>query len=651
MWAKKSDPLPHPDTRSVDRLRALDAKYADASGETERWSEDRAMRDSERDRDQDRPRDKLPAPKAKSGAWALTFGLLLVLVWFGGVAAAIGGYLLGGGALALPDWAWALGGVGVVTVGGVIWLGALVVREGVRARSAAERLHAAADLLLSPASVAEASMRRLGAVIRHEIATMDRTLAEALTRLQSVEQSLSRHTGAISGAANAAETGANALVGRLDGHAKTLTDIAAMLKSRADEINAVSTEQTDRVGQTLTHADVVLRDIEARMSKRVGEIDAAITGMGAKSEQFQNAAKGVAQKAQMLDSSLGEALHTIATASRLVDMSKDSTAKAADAARATADAVQRGVGEALERATAAVRQLRADAEATDAAGRASLAQLREAGDAARVAADNARAAADAYAAQVQRRIQELSQAVFDAAARSDRYADAKLAQALRDLQSPAVFDPHAASSTEPFATRATDAEFRAALDAAAPSLARPPVEPTPQSGAAAKPGAWSWRDVLATADAPAAQPASPPSSMMSLHASASLAPPSPLVNAPQAPTRAPGLHMGRIAAAFDDISVNPFTAIAGEALHKVVSRLGNGAIARRRAVREAAPETVLRIRSRLLADTPLREAASAFLAERDPLFDALSPDAARRAAGEAETAEGRAFLLLDAAMR
>ncbi len=634
MWAKRSEPLPHPDARSAERARAHEA---DRSG-------DHAANSSAR------------ASKPKSGAWALALGAVLVLVWFGGVATAAVGYVLGGGRLDFPDWELALGGVGVLTVGGVIWLAALVVREGVRARSAAERLHAAADLLLSPASAAETSMRRLGAVIRHEIATVDRTLAEALARLQGVEQSLSRQSSAISSAANSAESGVSALSGRLDGHARTLTDIAAMLKSRAEEITAVSAEQTDRVAHTLTHADVVLRDIEARMSQRVGDIDATLAAMSAKNDQFNNVARGVAQKAQMLDSSLGEALHTIATAARLVDMSQDATAKAAEAARVTADAVQRGVGETLERATAALRQLRADSEAADAAGREGLVQLRDAGEAARLAAENARAAADAYAAQVQRRVQDLAQAVFDAAARSDRYADTRLAQALRELQTPVGADAPAGSPAAERAStpvvvappRASDAEFRSALDAAAPSLAgsnasgvtmgvaagqgRAPGDAL-SMGAASRPNAWSWRDVLAIADTPDAP---------SAHAPATQSPAGHRAAAPQ---------MGRIGSAFDDIGVNPFTALAGEAMERVLGRLGNGAIARRRAVREVAHETVLRIRSRLLADTPLREAASAFLAERDPLFDALSPEAARLAVAEAETAEGRSFLLLDAAMR
>jgi hypothetical protein len=640
MWAKRSEPLAHPDARSAERARAHDP---DSSGD--RGASSKAASS------------KAGSSNPKSGAWALTLGSVLVIVWFGGVAAAAVGYVLDGGRLDLPDWEIALGGVGVVTIGGVIWLAALVVREGIRARSAAERLHAAADLLLSPASAAETSMRRLGAVIRHEIATVDRTLAETLARLQAVEQSLSRQSSAISSAANSAESGANALAGRLDGHARTLTDIAAMLKSRAEEITAVSVDQTDRVAQTLTHADVVLRDIETRMSQRVGDFDATLSTMSARSDQFNTVARGVAQKAQMLDNSLGEALHTIATAARLVDMSQDATSKAAEAARVTADAVQRGVGETLERATAALRQLRADSEAADAAGREGLVQLRDAGEAARLAAENARAAADAYAAQVQQRMQDLAQTVFDATARSDRYADARLSQALRELQSSVVVDGPAAGpqgaerASTPVVVappRASDAEFRSALDAAAPSLAgsspagaglgvsarqvRAPGD-SPSVGPAGRASAWSWRDVLATADAQDGSSADLP---------ANQSPAGHRVAAPQ---------MGRIGAAFDDIGVNPFTAIAGEAMERVLGRLGNGAIARRRAVREVAHETVLRIRSRLLADTPLREAASAFLAERDPLFDALSPETARRAIAEAETAEGRSFLLLDAAMR
>ncbi len=179
----------------------------------------------------------------------------------------------------------------------------------------------------------------------------------------------------------------------------------------------------------------------------------------------------------------------------------------------------------------------------------------------------------------------------------------------------------------------------------------PPVQPprTPaMSAAAATPAMPGFAHAFAQPPAPATAPVSARGAAQpqtfSLHHSAPAAaigavrPADPLFDRPP-PTP------GRTAQMMETIGVRLPEVFSTAALDRIGARARNGTQARRRAVRDAAPEAVLRLAERFDTDPRAREEAARFLeAEGARIADLLGRGRASMSADQT-----RAFLLIDAA--
>jgi hypothetical protein len=107
----------------------------------------------------------------------------------------------------------------------------------------------------------------------------------------------------------------------------------------------------------------------------------------------------------------------------------------------------------------------------------------------------------------------------------------------------------------------------------------------------------------------------------------------------------PAVAPGRTSQMLEAVGIRVADVFSPAALERIAARARNGTQARRRAVRDAAPEAVLRLTERFETDPRAREEASRFLeAEGSRLADLLGRG---RASMSAEAT--RTFLLIDAA--
>lgn len=578
MAAKKKDMFQADEPEKPSRFRSrTEERVVDLNDEAERRAE----------RLRHEPDEKVERKVKNAGGWAVWFSILLAVTWLGGVGAFLVGYYTPEQLIALPA-PIALGG-GLMILGGgimILFMGFLV-RETAQTRAMSRRLAAAADVLLTPAAIGESTTKKLGGAIRSELAILDKALTDTAQRLQTLENTVTSQSTALTSAAIAVET-----------HTRNFAQSADTLDAKAHMIEETVSRHTQRVGDAFAAAQNAARDIESRVVGTSDNLKASSEAILAKSEQLTFLAKQVNQKANSLDVALDSALKTLATASHLVDAAKASTNMATDASKSAADSVRAAISDSIERARAVAEQIRAEHKALEDVGQVSFQAIKQ-------AAEVARGATETLTQHSERRIAELSQTLQDAVLKADRVAEQRIDQARRVVErTGSAFD-----------------EIQDRQQAGKKQALPPEQEVKPRDMTKAKQDdSWRWKDVLADADSVPAATALP------VAANAGQSAPAPI---------------DKLTAALTTAGAEPFQAISDSKLKEILKRGQESAAARRWAVWDAAPEALRKAKAALSLDAGMRNAARMFMAE-----ECTKPQDARYFA----TASGRTFLILDAAL-
>lgn len=622
--------------------------------------------------DADRPLPPVEAALA-AGSWMARAALFLALAWVAAaicVTAALTGMgalgqitVIQGAALAFATFLPAC----------LLLFAGAAAREGVRAQALARRLADAADRMMNPSPVAEAAARRLGISVRSEIAAFDRSLEEALAKLAAVEAVVARQTQAVDKAAATAQTGAGAMVNGLERERAVLMQISADLDAGVARLGETVQRQSQAIVGAAREAEVQLRAADQVLDGRLQAFGAAAGAIGDRTDRLTHAANATAESTRRLETALSGALDTLAQATSLTEAAKKSTEQATLAANTTAGAVRETTNRAIEDARRVAELIRAEAQTVEREAAAALDRLREAGEAARLAAVDAREATRAPTPG--RRFGRTGQPFgFIAGGKGNR-------EERRRDPGPPVAQVAARADARGFGEQTPRVQGRATLE----------DQVNAERGNAER---WTWRDMLRTAEpepapiqqqreqvgrtlvtatpneyeAPTAvrrapepknrvvativtpplapvgvRPAAAPA--FSFHgpgrAAVAVAEPQPLDTLFDRPSP----PLGRTAQMMETVGVRLNEAFSPAALDRIAARARNGTQARRRAVRDAAPETVLRLAERFDADPRAREEAARFLeAEGARIADLLGRG---RASMNADAT--RAFLLIDAA--
>lgn len=633
----------------------------------------------------------------RAGGWMATAAFVLAAIWVS-AAFTIAIAVLGADRIAQLTTieTAALFFVALLPAALLIFAGA-AAREGVRAQAQARRLADAADRMMNPSPVAEAAARRLGISVRGEIAALDRSLGETLVKLEAVQSVISRQTQAVDQAALTAQQGAGHLVGGLERERAVLTKISEDLSAQAAKVSDAIGRQTQAITASAREADAHLRAADQVLEERVQSFGATSAMMGDRTAMLTQAAAQTSSSTQRLESALAGALDTLAKATSLTEAAKQSTEAATLAANTTAGAVRETTTRAIDDAKRAAELIRAEAQAVEREAAAALERLREAAELARTAAEGARAATGALPPR--------QPAPAPTPAPSSRPffftgSGAKERDVARRDTDRRAFDRMESERLGQVA-RAPDSDPRRGGDDGFGATAvrvseRPQSRLSLDETVAAERSnreRWTWRDMVGAIEAETDVKAEPviaeakpaPASRALVYAAPNefdarptftiraasapaLAPkpaPPAAVIAPPPPRTAPHPSSVSMAAAFAPRqTAQPVTqpaarstdifAVAGiklqevfsvGALDRIAGRARNGTQARRRAVRDAAPDAVRRLSDLLEANPGARQQAARFLeAEGARLADLLGRGRASMSADAT-----RAFLLLDAA--
>ncbi|MEQ1709644.1 MAG: hypothetical protein ABL864_15070 [Terricaulis sp.] len=331
-----------------------------------------------------KPRD----PGAVIGALALAVGGLWIA---GGLAATV--VLVGfDRMLALrPVEAGALAAA-VLMPAFMAWFSGAAASDGARARAEAARLADAADRLMNPERSAEGAARQLAMSVRGEIGTLDRALEQTLARLQEVEERIARQARSVDDMTDQAKSGANQMISGMEREREELLKISHELTSRAQTIGDSISRHTQAISEAARLAEAEVRAADQALDHRLTSFGAAAALINERTHGLSNAAQASADSAVRLETALSNALGVLAKATNLTDGARQSAEAASLAANSTAGAIRDTTVRAIEDAKRAANLIRGEAVNVEREAAIALERLREAAEAARSAAIGARAA-------------------------------------------------------------------------------------------------------------------------------------------------------------------------------------------------------------------------------------------------------------------
>lgn len=540
-----------------------------------------------------------PTPEAERsrdpGALIGLLGMAVAGLWVvGSLAGAV--VLIGPAQIAsltIPEF----GAVGAVTVLPALMsvFSGMAAADSARARAEARRLADAADRLMNPERSAEDAARQLAETVRGEINQLDQALLQTLKRLQDVEGQIARQAKAVDDMTDQAKAGANQMIVGMEREREELMRISRELTNQAQTIGDSISKHTSSISEAARVAEAEVRAADQALDHRLTSFGAAAALISDRTSGLSNAAQASADSALRLEQALSNALEVLAKATSLTDAARQSAEAATYAANSTAGAVRDTTHRAIDDAKRAAELIRGEAVNVEREAAIALERLRDAANAARVAARGAR------------------DAVGDDGAAAPGYD-----RSWRDeAQDPLEMPPTRGRNDPP------------------PPMFGDVSDQTQRTPAGDKPvpGDWTWRDLLSNVDGggagagPRREPAPDPVAHLRRQIPEPRTVPSPIAQM----IEQAGLQL-------DDV-------FSPSALERIAQRARSGTQARRRAVRDAAPDASRRLGDFLHRDAQANQDAMLFLRNEG----ARIAEQIGRGRAQMNAEATRAFLLIDAA--
>ncbi len=583
--------------------------------------------------------DAAAAPTQRGGA-VFAFAGLAAVAWALGAGVFVYLYLGVPTLLSLEPALQVALGLFILLPALILTVSGAAAREGVRARAEAGRLADAASRMLEPSPGIEASARRVGVAVRGEIEVLERAVDAALEKARTLETLMADQARTMEAAAAAAEAGAQAMLAGVARERAALSQIAEDLNRQAGLIGDSISRHTRLIADAARLAESEVRAADEALDARLSSFGAAAALISDRTGALSQAAQASAESTLRLESVLGGALDALTQASALTDAARQSAEAATFVAADTAGAVRDSTRAAVEDAKRVTGLIRQEAAAVEREAAAALERLKETALAAREAAEGARRAAATAPPQLppDAALQNATQTARPARAA----APTPPAPPRRPIEPPSP--PQRPRPAEPGLSE-TLSGVSPGRASPSPPPAPPPAPPSPPLPPEEDAPRWTWRDVLAAIDDERAPLSRPETSR----------PEAPFLDArpvrprdPQttpSPARDPEAQRGAPLALVEAAGLRLGEVFNLSTLDRIAQRSRNGAQARRRAVRDAAPEAVRRMADYLERDREARADANAFLrGDGVHVGELLSRGRASMSADAT-----RAFLLIDTA--
>ncbi len=539
-------------------------------------------------------RSEPPAPPARDVfSWAAFGGGLAALLWLAGAIGVPLSLYGAEGLAALHPAQQAAFAALALGPAALFWLCAAAAGEAARARAMAGEAAALARETFAPDHTRSLAAQRFGADVRAEIQALNESVDAALDRLGELDSAAQRNAGLFSQTLAATRDDADVVLQELsrerEAFAALKEDIRAQTEALAQQVGRqvrLLREASKLVTSEMCAAENALEDHLAAFNN-------AAAVMAQRTHAFQNAATLARSSSHSMEETMGAVLEQLGEATKLTDTARRSAEEAAHAATGVASAVREATQVAIFEARKAPQLIRAESAALQDSAKTMLATLKEAAEAAREASHHAQAAADRHAASIQQRVSALA------------------AQPMR----PAA--PVQQARTQAAAPRQAQADM---------SEECAPAKAVGARGFSGLKGVTGWSNVMP----PSAMRAAALDEDSDIFALADFGAPA---NDPDAVLKSQAMEL------ITSVGVELDETLDAAALEQIAHRSRMGALARRRAVTEAAPVAVSRIARHVKRNQAARIVANDFRSR---------PDLAK--SEETSSDLVRAFLLIDAAL-
>jgi hypothetical protein len=563
-------------------------------------------------------------PEKKPGAMIGALALCVGIAWIAGCVAAAFALLGVDGLAALTPVQYAAIAAGTLLPAMMAWFSGAAARDGARARAQASRLAEVADRLLNPDKSAEAASRTLAGAVRQEISALDKALEQTLKRLAEVQGSITKQAADIDDMSARAKSGAGQMILGMDRERSDLMKISQDMTNQAQMIGDSISRHTRVIAEAARLAEVEIHAADQALDHRITSFGAAASLITDRTQALSGAAQASADSALRLEHALSNALDVLAKATSLTDAARQSSEQAVLAANSTAGAVRETTVRAIEDAKRVADLIRGEAVGIEREAAAALERLREAAEGARAAAIDARTAAEGRGPRERAPEPPPRERDWRAEPTEPTYYE----QPTRRAVEPDPYAPPPRRNPEPAPRRTEEPMF------GTPAPQRPAPEP----------GAWTWRELLSSVEEsqhsePARPAAAPPAPSRRAPAD------DPVARLTQTVSEPRGASNLAAADVIDRAGLRVHEVFSASGLERVAQRARSGTQARRRAVRDAAPDAVRRLGDYLARDPAANHEAMEFLRlEGARIAELLGRG---RAAMGAEAT--RAFLLIDSA--
>lgn len=310
--------------------------------------------------DASRPVEELGVVSERAGGWLFWLSALSAFLWLAAAASLTSLTIEASTLQSLGLAQLAIGVAAALLPAALVLISGLSAQQGARARAEARRLADAAMRMLSPSPAAEAAARRLGISVRGEVAALDRSVQQAISRIEGLDSIVAEKTTAMGQAVEGVRDGAEDLTKRLETERTALLQIGASLVQQAAAIGAAISNHREAVVQAAEYAEAEIAAADEALESRLTSFAAAASLISDRTEALNLAAKVSAESALRLEAALSSALEILAKATALTDAARQSSEQAVQAAGMTANALRETTAFAIEESKRAAERIRAE---------------------------------------------------------------------------------------------------------------------------------------------------------------------------------------------------------------------------------------------------------------------------------------------------
>ncbi len=364
-----------------------------------------------------------------SGGIFVILGILGAVCILLGVAISAYAYL-GHAALMALNPAWFAAGL-LITSGPAIAcvMAGLMARQSLRTQRSNAIVMRASQILLMPADSATRQIKTLAEAVQKETTRIDELVESSHASLAGLKEQLEAERLAVSKSTEQNAQSIQVVLGKLADERQALAELTSAVEAQAEAMSDAIPRQARLMAEAARAAQHEVAKNDDALEARLNSLDETAKRLSTGLEQLNEMTHEAEQNSNKLSNAIGGFESRLADAARLVDAAMRASDMASSVASETGDSLNAAVASALDGAREASDFIRQQSRDAVSEAMKAMSELKQAGQEAESAVAAAGIAARSQADDTEKRIDLMSQSMFEAATRATNAAEAGLERA------------------------------------------------------------------------------------------------------------------------------------------------------------------------------------------------------------------------------